>query len=77
MLELSAVDVELVQDNMEVLKKNGFEVGFEETPGADDDEAGQMVVTLRAQPVSKETVFDFSGACARRPPPFHFISPAC
>jgi hypothetical protein len=61
-LELSAVDVELVQDNMDVLKKNGFEVGIQEAPGAEDDEAGRTIVTLRAQPVSKETVFDFSGA---------------
>lgn len=61
MLELSAIDVELVQDNMEVLKRNGFEVAIDEAPGSHEDESGRTIVTLRAQPVSKETVFDFSG----------------
>ena len=60
---MSAVDIELVQDNMEVLKRNGFEVGVEESVSIDDtdDDGGRTIVTLRAQPVSKETVFDFSG----------------
>lgn len=61
-LELSAVDVELVQDNLEVLKRNGFEVGVQESISLDEEEdPGRTIVTLRAQPISKETVFDFSG----------------
>lgn len=47
---------------MEVLKRNGFEVGVQESISLDDDDdAGRTIVTLRAQPISKETVFDFSG----------------
>ncbi|CED83249.1 dna mismatch repair protein [Phaffia rhodozyma] len=73
-LELSAVDTVLVQDNLSILRKNGFDVEFssavdgnhddEETePNLDDGMEGESWypgrVSLCAQPVSKETVFDF------------------
>jgi DNA mismatch repair protein PMS2 len=52
-LELTAMEEEIVKDNLEALRKNGFEV--------DIDESGDYAVGLRCQllalPLSKETTF--------------------
>ncbi|KAG2144411.1 uncharacterized protein EDB93DRAFT_538927 [Suillus bovinus] len=52
-LELTAADEILAAENIDVLKRNGFEVARQ---GGDDDDEGRL--HLIAQPVSKDTVFD-------------------
>lgn len=56
----------LAVENMDVLKQNGFELEqVEEREGlGDEDEEGsgvRMRLQLVAQPMSKDTVFDFKG----------------
>lgn len=53
-LELTAADEILAVENIDVLKRNGFEVTRQS--GHDDDDEGRL--HLIAQPVSKDTVFD-------------------
>ncbi|KAG1729455.1 hypothetical protein EDB19DRAFT_1938571 [Suillus lakei] len=53
-LELTAADEILAVENMDVLKRNGFEV-VRQGGDDDDDEGGLHLV---AQPMSKDTVFD-------------------
>ncbi|KAG0703402.1 hypothetical protein DFH29DRAFT_916996 [Suillus ampliporus] len=52
-LELTAADEILAVENIDVLKRNGFEVVRQ---GGEDDEEGRL--HLVAQPVSKDTVFN-------------------
>ena len=74
-LELTAADELLAIENVDVLRKNGFEVQIEgeknnsvlrEVEGLEGEEEGEheMVggrLKLVAQPVSKSTVFDMKG----------------
>ncbi|KAL7412123.1 hypothetical protein BDY24DRAFT_109550 [Mrakia frigida] len=53
-LELSASDAVLVMENIEVLRQNGFDVSVDQ-----DEETEETRLALSAQPISKETVFDF------------------
>ncbi|KAG2346291.1 DNA mismatch repair protein MutL [Suillus weaverae] len=53
LLELTAADEILAVENIDVLKRNGFEVVRQ---GGNDDEEGRL--HLVTQPVSKDTVFD-------------------
>ncbi|KAJ7753592.1 MutL C terminal dimerization domain-containing protein [Mycena maculata] len=55
-LELTASDELLTLENLDVLRQNGFEI---ELQTAADDDAGQSPrLSLTAQPISKDTVFD-------------------
>ncbi|KAG1880998.1 hypothetical protein F4604DRAFT_1749317 [Suillus subluteus] len=54
-LELTAADEILAVENIDVLKRNGFEVVRQ---GGDDDDDDEGRLHLVAQPVSKDTVFD-------------------
>ncbi|KAG8948328.1 hypothetical protein FRC04_009824 [Tulasnella sp. 424] len=56
LLELSAVDEIMAMENMEMLRKNGFEIALKPTASG-----GRERVHLVAQPISKNTVFDFRG----------------
>lgn len=58
LLELTAADVILAVENIDVLKRNGFEVV---RLGGDDDDGEERRLHLVAQPVSKDTVFDTKG----------------
>ncbi|KAG1750669.1 hypothetical protein EDD22DRAFT_916186 [Suillus occidentalis] len=55
LLELTAADEILAVENIDVLKRNGFEVV---RLGGDDDEGEEGRLHLVAQPVSKDTVFN-------------------
>jgi DNA mismatch repair protein PMS2 len=55
-LELTAADEILAVENIDVLKRNGFEVVRQ---GDDGEEEGRL--HLVAQPMSKDTVFDMQG----------------
>jgi len=59
-LELTAADEVLAAENIDILKRNGFEVVRQ----LDDDEEGRLL--LVAQPVSKGTVFDMKGCISMR-----------
>jgi DNA mismatch repair protein PMS2 len=63
-LELTAADEILAVENMDVLKRNGFEVV---RLGVDEEEEGKL--HLVAQPVSKGTVFDTKGMVCIDPGP--------
>ena len=54
-LELSAADELVAIEKLEVLRSNGFEVSVNE------DAPARERVKLVAQPISKDTVFDFKG----------------
>lgn len=56
-MQLTAADELVAMENLDVLRANGFEVGVDEDapPGRGER------VSLKAMPVSKETVFDFHG----------------
>ncbi len=56
-LSLSAADRLVAMENMDVLQRNGFEVGV-----AKDGRGTTEELVLIAQPVSKSTVFDMKGA---------------
>lgn len=43
-------------ENIEVLRQNGFDLSVEQ-----DEETEETRLALSAQPISKETVFDFKG----------------
>lgn len=51
-------------ENVDVLRKNGFEVVSQST---DQDDSPRLA--LDSQPISRETVFDFRGQRAVRPYP--------
>ncbi|KAH9942864.1 MutL C terminal dimerization domain-containing protein, partial [Amylocystis lapponica] len=53
-LELTAADALLATENMDVLRQNGFELDVDE----DAAPGGGHRLQLRAQPISKSTVFD-------------------
>lgn len=53
---MTAADEILAVENIDVLKRNGFEVTRQS--GHDDDEGRLHLI---AQPVSKDTVFDMKG----------------
>ncbi|TFY55610.1 hypothetical protein EVG20_g9258, partial [Dentipellis fragilis] len=53
-LELTAADVLVATENIDILKQNGFEVIVEESEETEEDRKVKLV----AQPVSKTTVFD-------------------
>ena len=57
-LELTAADEIIAQDNLDVLRRNGFEIDIEDV-GDSSEERGRL--RLVAQPVSKSTVFDLKG----------------
>lgn len=57
-LELTASDEIIAQDNLEILRQNGFEI---DTEGADESGDERSRLRLVAQPVSKGTVFDLKG----------------
>lgn len=52
-------------ENLDVLQRNGFEVGVSE-----DGRGATEELVLIAQPVSKSTVFDMRGASIPIPIPF-------
>ncbi|KAI0338661.1 DNA mismatch repair protein MutL [Trametopsis cervina] len=54
-LELTAADQLLAIDNVEILRRNGFEIDIDNSLAA-----GEHRLRLLAQPVSKATVFDIS-----------------
>ena len=56
LLELTAADELLAIENMDVLRKNGFEIQVDDLP----ESCGHRL-RLVAQPVSKATVFDIKG----------------
>ena len=56
-LDFSAADRLVAMENLDVLQRNGFEVGFSEGESGTTEE-----LVLVAQPVSKSTVFDIRGA---------------
>jgi DNA mismatch repair protein PMS2 len=65
-LELTAADELLAIENVDVLRKNGFEVEVdgEKEVGSDSDDVAPAQggrLKLTAQPVSKSTVFDMKG----------------
>jgi len=68
-LELTASDELVAIENLDVLKKNGFELEVREDPDIemlDDEPSGTQVhrrLKLVAQPVSKSTMFDMKGRC--------------
>jgi DNA mismatch repair protein PMS2 len=62
-LELTASDELIATDNIDILRKNGFEVDVNEAAPS-----GSRLI-LSAQPVSKSTVFDVKGK--------FFLSSAC
>jgi len=55
-LELTAADEILAVENMDVLKRNGFEVVRQ---GDEGEEEGRLHLVV--QPMSKDTVFDMKG----------------
>ncbi|KIJ62452.1 hypothetical protein HYDPIDRAFT_94326 [Hydnomerulius pinastri MD-312] len=58
-LQLTAADELLAIDNLEVLKRNGFEVSqVEEGEPISDEHVSSPRLHLIAQPMSKDTVFD-------------------
>lgn len=50
----------LVSENLDVLRRNGFELILGDSNEDTEDEQSEQVF-LSAQPVSKDTVFDFRG----------------
>ncbi|KAG8921115.1 hypothetical protein FRC01_000410, partial [Tulasnella sp. 417] len=54
LLELSAADELIATENIEVLRKNGFEIALKPTASGE-----RQRIHLVAQPISKRTVFDF------------------
>lgn len=58
-LELTAGDELVALENLEVLRQNGFEVDLQTT--TDDTPVQGPRLSLTAQPVSKDTVFDMKG----------------
>jgi DNA mismatch repair protein PMS2 len=56
-MQLTAADEIVAMENMDVLHANGFDVAVDEEalPGRGER------ISLKAMPVSKETVFDFKG----------------
>jgi DNA mismatch repair protein PMS2 len=54
---LTAADEILAVENIDILKRNGFEV----VRKGDDEEEVEGRLHLVAQPVSKDTVFDMKG----------------
>jgi DNA mismatch repair protein PMS2 len=61
---LTAADEILAVENIDVLKRNGFEVVRQGVDDDDDEEEGRL--HLVAQPVSKDTVFDTKGMMSCR-----------
>lgn len=67
MLELSAADNIVARENIEVLRRNGFDVTVEEAFSHDEDEEDDALFSingtlkLTAKPVSKSTVFGMKG----------------
>jgi hypothetical protein len=59
-LELTAADELLAIDNVDVLRRNGFEMEIDDSPPD-----GGSRLKLLAQPVSKATVFDMRGEVMR------------
>jgi len=56
-------------ENIEVLRQNGFDVSVDQ-----DEETEETRLALSAQPISKETVFDFKGEPSVSSPSFPFFS---
>lgn len=56
-LELTAADVLLAAENMDLLRQNGFDVELDD----DASDTGGTRLKLVALPMSKSTVFDING----------------
>lgn len=56
-LELTASDEMVATENIDILRKNGFEIEIKE----EEVHAGSPRLTLTAQPISKSTIFDMKG----------------
>jgi hypothetical protein len=61
LLDLGAASAVLVSENLDVLRRNGFELVVGGSIEIEEEENSSEKVYLCAQPVSKETVFDFRG----------------
>jgi hypothetical protein len=74
-LELTASDELVAIENLDVLKRNGFELEVREDPDSDvemvdDESSGSQMrgrLSLVAQPVSKSTMFDMKGSWSSFP----------
>ncbi|KAF2722979.1 DNA mismatch repair protein MutL [Polychaeton citri CBS 116435] len=60
LLELSAVEEELVLNNQDALEANGFEIDVEITSTKSDEESSRRHFRLLTLPVSKEKTFELS-----------------
>lgn len=56
---MTAADETLAIDNIDVLRKNGFEIDVRDE--AEDEASVERRLHLTAMPVSKSTVFDMKG----------------
>jgi DNA mismatch repair ATPase MutL len=66
-LELTASDEIALTDNLDIIRKNGFDVESRE-PGEGRDQGG---LVLTAKPLSKGTVFDVTGERIYTPATVH------